>query len=301
MIVDLPDPLIARVAAADPVAGRNVGEDLDRERAERARRRRAARRRRRIGGAVAMLALGATLAAALLPSGGLDSSAILGRAVKAAELPPSSILVVVEDVHYGGLSGRVLGSAHTYRVLHERPYSVRTYAWVRTSAIGRVLAWRELDVSKDLRRSRDVVVHRTAARRWISSTYDTRSKRVLTARGATPPRSLVGLPAWRDARVVIEGVRARGGHVQMTGSTTVAGRNALHFTIAYPHRTPGFRPDELDIDATTYTPLRVKSPGYDARPRGLKAGDSLTQVVSWRVLPDIPGDRRFLRLRGPTR
>ncbi len=278
MTADTPDPLLARVRAADPLGERALRTDLDRPRADAARRRHASRRLRRLGASGCMLALAATLAFALAPSSGPDGSTILVRAVQASEPPPNSILAVVADESLNG-------------------QTVRFHTWVRTSATGRLLDTRLFRTSTSRRframDGEDRVDHLNAQGVRILQAYDPRTKRILTGRNHVDVLALFG--QYRiDAHQLLARAHKLGQHVDVGARVARAGRAVypvrLGSAIGPGHvRIAGGR---MLIDAATYKPVEFST---------TVQGTTYTErVVSEHVLPDTPQNRRFLRMHGPT-
>jgi hypothetical protein len=279
MFVQDNDPLIARVHAADPLARRTLRTDLDRPRVHAAGRRHARRRLRRFAASGGALAVAATAAVALAPTSSPDGASILVRAVQASEPPPNSILAVVSE-----------------QTVDSR--TLRVYTWVRTSARGRLLDTRVLRENAshgfDVAKAEDRVGYTNADGVKILRVYWPRTKQTLTTRNHADDIVQLGV-FLHDAHAVLARARKLGERVDVGARVARAGRDV------YPVRMgPAIGPDnvhiqggEMLIDAKTYKPLAFKL--------SIEGTTASERVLSERVLPDTPQNRRFLKLRGPIR
>jgi hypothetical protein len=282
------DPLLERVRAADPTVGDVVPAGIDLARISALRRAEAARRRRRgVLGTVTLAVLLATVAL-VLPLGGRGPSddSILLDAAQASELPPNSI-VVVERL----LTSR--SSVGGFRARH--------ISWLRTSASGRVLTWRDRTVSATdaAMRLADASSGRTRDGAPYMTTYDWRTRhatRIVNAQLVAPDLLATQM------RRYVTAARSSGRHTTIDGPATIDGRRVyrIHITTRSAPREREAR--ELVIDARTFKPLAMHYDSYkralDNKPAFLHVTE---RILSERTLPDTPRNRRFLRAGGPVR
>jgi hypothetical protein len=284
MTVDLleDDDLLTRLRAADPAAGLDPRHAIDRAAVTRARRRRAAAR----GGTVAAVALAATLALALAPSGGTRhggaplAERIVARAVAASDLPERSIVVIDSDVTVPG-------------ELHEN----RT-TWVQMSGDGRPLAVRSLITSAS-------GAHVAAGAEDVTSTdadggstlqqFDPTTGKVTTTPGGRETPSVVF-----EARALLVRAQAGDKDVRLVGEETIGGRRAYRLIVTGVQE-PAIRGDhdELLVDTETYAPLELRKHSEGTAVDGKPYTYDLSErIVSRRTLPDTAANRALLRLHG---
>jgi hypothetical protein len=267
------DPLLERLRAADP-AQTLRGPATDRPRIAAALRRRTARRRLRAGSAVAVLALVATLATIVAPSGTPSYSSIVARAAQAATPPPGAILAVDAVIEIDGMR-------------------VRQRSWQRATAAGKPLTLRVVRIrSTDPREptGSEYVSGVDASgmpftRRYDPSNGEALVRNVGTSEGYLSVDRLyaVGRRASRHALV----------------RTTIDGHSAYRLLTTRIRGRAGSRwRSEVFVDAKTFRLLawreEARTPGSHALFR------ASVHVLSERKLPDTPQNRRLLRLRGPT-
>ncbi len=271
-----PDPLLARLRAADP-ATRLSGRDANHPRLAGMLRQRAARRRRRVAASGGLLALAATLALALAPSDRPDGSSLLVRAVQASELPRGSIVVIDNITTFDGRSERQT-------------------SWVLTAPNGRRLVQRTRQTAAD---PGGVPVGYEEVSTHLShhphlSVYNPLTGEVSVSKGVeVSPRSAFVFSAHKMLlNAQAQGARAT--RVRIVIAPGTAPRDVVQVSYVVYRTTRR----TLTFDAKTFQPLLFRL-GDPHRPPS--RSDSIDRIVSERILPDTPHNRRFLRLRGPTR
>ena len=282
------DPLLARLRAADPAALLSDPAIPAREQVAAARRRRGARRARRLSGAGALATCAAVLGLALAPGGGPGGSdrGVLLRAAEAT-LPAKSILRIETVTRYAGR-----GATATQRRI----------AWVLAGAGGRPLRVRTLYLGGSgpgvPAAGSELVSPGSADGAFRVESYDPATD---TARvDVVPARGPLELGVLQVASLLRVAAHARGGQgtVRRTQGAVVYAAEQVDRPRGAKYANSARLQVWLDPKTSTWTRLRqehrVLAPGetsrfYDER------------VISRRTLPDTPANRRFLRLRGPTR
>ncbi len=273
------DPLMERMRRADPTAGLGLRADVDRDRTRTARRRRAARRGAAAGGAASFVALLATLAFALGPAGERGSSLIV-EAGKAAELPPSSI-VVVDSVSAYASPGQ------TFRL--------RQTSVLRISATGHVLATRDLVRTAAGPQADSDEGFRYVSGRPVMTVYDSQSGRLQHHRERIIPTNLFAIRVER----LLASARARHTPARVAGTTTVDGRRVDRIELSPPSPTGLQLHEQLLVDAATHKPVVMREDATGTL-RGKPYFQRYTErVLSQHTLPDTPRNRRLLEVHTP--
>jgi hypothetical protein len=249
------DPLLARVRAADPArAGYRVPRP---ERVEAARRHRT-RARLRLATAAGVGALALAAAVASVPG----HSPVLVTAVRAAELPPRSIVVIESEVTARG----------------GKTFTKRQTTWMLTSRTGGVAAWHLL-VTKA---SDPALETEEAGGTGLLRQRDPKTGAVTTRRNVT------GTPSTAFALTVrrrLEQARASGAHVRHADGYLAVDSTSSTGSLVQAY--------EVRLDPSSFAAI-----AYVSSDRG----PGLTQQVQERVLrrttlPDTPANRRLLELR----
>lgn len=291
------DELMDRIRAADPAARLDAAPPPEREAVTAARRRRSRRSVARVGVGGGVVALCATIALALAPTGAnlggrpgghqpLPGVAhVVAEAAQASEQPPGTILRFTSEARWNGDSR-----------------SVRT-TWVRRGEDGRLLASRtlvrEVEGEKLLAGLDDVSFVENG--RQVTRVYAP-GRGVKTWWGARTVPSIVS-----RAHELLRRGKAGDRDILLVGEETVGGRRGylLDITESYAEEEggeplPGDRVDMV-VDAETYRPLlmRVHSEGRDMRGKPYTY-DFSERILTWITLPDTLENRRQLELHGPT-
>jgi hypothetical protein len=280
MPAQIHDPLMERMRRADPTREILMRADVDRGRTRSARRRRAARRGAALGSAAGFAALLATLTFALGPVGEHGRGSLILEAGKAAELPPSSIVVV--------------DSVATFRY-PQSSFSFRHVTVFRISATGRLLATRDFVRSaSDPSLLRDLSFSYVRGRP-VTTIYDPRTGRVQRANETFTSPSFFAI----RVEQLLASARAGRTRARVSGPTTVGGRSAFRIRLSPPSRGTLRPRQELLIDAKTHR-ASVLSEDVTGTLRGKPYfSHSSQRVLSQRTLPDTPHNRRILNVRVP--
>lgn len=290
-----PDELMDRLRAADPAAG------LDPAPPERAlvtafRRRLARRRVARVSVGGALVALCATVATAVAPSGGgtvgppgeqsvPGVARVIAQAAQASEQPAGTIL-------------RLTSEAEVRGTLRE----VRT-TWVRIGEDGRRLGMRTLRLEADGEQMPDGLDHT-----WSVEDGQNVTREYLPGRGVRTERGAQTIPSIvTRAHELLRRGQTGDRDITLAGEEDVGGRRGyrLIVTRVYAEEEGGDPLDgdrtELVVDTETFRPLllRIHNEGTDVRGRWFTY-DFSEHVRTWTTLPDTPENRLQLELRGPT-
>ncbi len=273
------DPLMERMRRADPTAGLAARADVDRARTRTARRRRAARRGAAVGGAAGFVALLATFAFALGPAGERGSSLIV-EAGKAAELPPSSIVVFDSVLAYAA---------------PDLAFRVHQTSVLRISPTGRVLAIRNVVRSATDPKAVEDESFSIVGGHPVMTVYDPHTGRVLRHEERGIPVDGFAIRVER----LLASARARRTRARVAGHATVGGRGVYRIELTPPHAAGLQTRDELLIDAVTHKPIVLRDEVTGTLRGKPYFQHSTERVLSQRTLPDTPRNRRILDLHTP--
>ncbi|WP_320670535.1 hypothetical protein [Patulibacter defluvii] len=293
------DDLLARLRAADPVAGQA---DPPPARA-RVRARRAALQRRR--GVLAApivaapaLAMGTAVVLAVAPAGSPGLDQILDRAAAATDLPANRIVMIRSQIDV-----RTWHADDGGGELHQD-----ATGWVRLNPAGKPLNVRERTNSASYRGGSGVdsaTEYATAGevKGAVSQDFDPKTGRTTTERNSAIQPRLVF-----TAHELLEAARRGERDVRLDGEATVDGRRTYRLVIANldgESAVPGIEDrTELYVDAKTYDAVqyRTVSKGLTSvpgKPRVRFSNETTQRVTEWRELPDTAANRRLLRVGGP--
>jgi hypothetical protein len=285
-MTDIPhDPLLERLRAADPAARSGVPAIPSREQVVAARRRRSASRSRRLGATGALTALAAALAFALAPGGGPSDHGFLLRAANAAALPANAIVVLDSELIARG----------------DQRFDQRRTFWLLTSRTGRIIRFRTLvrrTTGTDIPAPVGTEETGFSDRPGRLRSYDPVTRRVRVTRPVTvEPTTLF---ASEVPKLLAVARKMRGAHIVRRNGLVAYFARAVERSSRRTHIAGGSvrSTHEVLLNPETYAPY------FDRTTEVYGNGavhDVAERMISRRTLPDTPANRRFLRLRGPTR